>query len=202
MGKREAIFPKWNSQRFLQSVAHYFIEVFEMKIAQFSRDERSQVRFEAFNVLNKVNFRGPNGNRSNAGFGQITQTFDARQLQLGATVAELGVAPAGAPDVGAARVGREHGPDQRLAIGCSWQRRAIRQALDPAQTCARLARFLRETHEGKEAALAALRAERTEEGGLLGYLMEEVRWGARDLGLPGVRLGLEGLLRELVTGNQ
>jgi hypothetical protein len=44
---------------------------------------RIQVRFEAFNLLNKVNFRGPNGNRSNAAFGQITQTFDARQLQLG-----------------------------------------------------------------------------------------------------------------------
>jgi hypothetical protein len=61
-----------------------------------------------------------------------------------------------------------------------------------------LARFLAEVHAGKEAALDALQAERTEEGGLLGYLMEEVRWGARDLGLPGARLGLEALLRELV----
>ena len=37
-------------------------------------------------------------------------------------------------------------------------------------------------------------ADRTDEGGLLGYFMEEVRWGARDLGLVDVRLGLEGLL--------
>jgi hypothetical protein len=34
-------------------------------------------------VLNRTNFRGPNGNRSNASFGTITSTYDARQLQLG-----------------------------------------------------------------------------------------------------------------------
>jgi hypothetical protein len=44
---------------------------------------RVQVRFEAFNVLNRVNFRAPNANRSNANFGTITGTFDARQMQLG-----------------------------------------------------------------------------------------------------------------------
>jgi hypothetical protein len=44
---------------------------------------RIQFRVEAFNVLNKTNFRGPNGNRSTAGFGTITSTYDARQLQLG-----------------------------------------------------------------------------------------------------------------------
>jgi hypothetical protein len=44
---------------------------------------RMQVRLEAFNVLNKTNFRGPNGNRSVGAFGTITSTFDARQLQLG-----------------------------------------------------------------------------------------------------------------------
>ena len=48
------------------------------------RDQmRIQVRFEAFNVLNRVNFRAPNANRSNANFGTITGTFDARQMQLG-----------------------------------------------------------------------------------------------------------------------
>lgn len=44
---------------------------------------RIQVRFEAFNVLNRVNFRAPNANRSSGNFGTITQTFDARQMQLG-----------------------------------------------------------------------------------------------------------------------
>jgi hypothetical protein len=44
---------------------------------------RLQIRLEAFNVLNKTNFRGPNGNRSSGAFGTITSTYDARQLQLG-----------------------------------------------------------------------------------------------------------------------
>jgi hypothetical protein len=47
-------------------------------------------------------------------------------------------------------------------------------------------------------ALAALQADRAREGTLLGDAMEEVRWGARDLGLVGVRLGLEPLLAELL----
>ena len=42
-----------------------------------------QVRFEAFNVLNRVNFRAPNANRSSGNYGTITGTFDARQMQLG-----------------------------------------------------------------------------------------------------------------------
>jgi hypothetical protein len=47
---------------------------------------RVQLRFEAFNLLNRVNFRGPNGNRSSGAFGTITSTYDARQLQLGVKV--------------------------------------------------------------------------------------------------------------------
>ncbi|HEY7498180.1 MAG TPA: TonB-dependent receptor [Vicinamibacterales bacterium] len=42
-----------------------------------------EFRVEAFNVLNRTNFRAPNGNRSAAAFGTITQTYDPRQLQLG-----------------------------------------------------------------------------------------------------------------------
>ena len=44
---------------------------------------QAQFRLEAFNLLNRANFRGPNGNRSAGAFGTITSTYDARQLQLG-----------------------------------------------------------------------------------------------------------------------
>ncbi len=42
---------------------------------------------EAFNVLNKTNFRAPSGNRSASTFGSITATYDPRQIQLGAKFA-------------------------------------------------------------------------------------------------------------------
>ena len=45
-----------------------------------------EIRIEAFNLFNRVNFRAPNGNRSAAGFGTITSTYDPRQLQLAARV--------------------------------------------------------------------------------------------------------------------
>jgi hypothetical protein len=50
----------------------------------FGDQTKLQFRFEAFNLLNKTNFRSPNANRSLANFGTITSTFDARQMQLGA----------------------------------------------------------------------------------------------------------------------
>jgi len=49
----------------------------------FGTNTQAQFRLEAFNLLNRVNFRGPNGNRSSAAFGTITSTYDARQLQVG-----------------------------------------------------------------------------------------------------------------------
>jgi hypothetical protein len=42
------------------------------------------LRAEFFNVLNRTNFRAPNGDRSAASFGAITQTYDPRQMQVGA----------------------------------------------------------------------------------------------------------------------
>jgi hypothetical protein len=42
-----------------------------------------EFRLEAFNLLNRTNFRAPNGNRSAGAFGSITSTMDPRQLQLG-----------------------------------------------------------------------------------------------------------------------
>lgn len=45
-----------------------------------------ELRLEAFNLLNRHNFRAPNGNRSAGGFGTITSTYDPRQLQLGAKI--------------------------------------------------------------------------------------------------------------------
>ncbi|MCX6594218.1 MAG: TonB-dependent receptor [Acidobacteria bacterium] len=43
---------------------------------------RLQFRAEAFNLLNETNFREPDGNISNPGFGQIRSSFDPRQLQF------------------------------------------------------------------------------------------------------------------------
>jgi hypothetical protein len=45
---------------------------------------RFELRVEAFNLFNRANFTAPNGNRSSAGFGSITTTYDPRQVQLGA----------------------------------------------------------------------------------------------------------------------
>jgi hypothetical protein len=50
------------------------------------RSSHLEFRFEAFNLLNRTNFRAPNGNRSAAAFGTITTTYDPRQLQLGVKV--------------------------------------------------------------------------------------------------------------------
>ncbi|MQA31745.1 MAG: hypothetical protein GEU82_18245 [Luteitalea sp.] len=44
---------------------------------------RFEFRIEAFNLLNRTNFRAPNAERSANAFGTITSTFDPRQLQLG-----------------------------------------------------------------------------------------------------------------------
>jgi glycosyltransferase involved in cell wall biosynthesis len=87
-------------------------------------------------------------------------------------------------------------PGLRDAIG-TLAAAHVRERHGLERTVEALAAFLSEVEAGKDQALAALRADRADEGGRLGYLMEEVRWGARDLGLADVRLGLEALLRPL-----
>jgi hypothetical protein len=86
-------------------------------------------------------------------------------------------------------------PSLREAIG-----RLAREHVEsyPPQLLAdRLAAFLAGVERGKEAALRARDKDRAAEGSRLDYLMEEVRWAARDLGLAGARLGLEPLLAPL-----
>ena len=47
---------------------------------------RVQLRLEAFNLFNRVNYGPPNSVRSSAAFGTITSTYDPRQIQLGVKV--------------------------------------------------------------------------------------------------------------------
>lgn len=75
-----------------------------------------------------------------------------------------------------------------------------RHGLD--ETARRLAGFLGEVAARRDALRAEILADRAGEGALLGYLIEEVRWGARDLGLSRVPLGLERLLGELTPGRR
>jgi hypothetical protein len=49
----------------------------------WSNNGNVEFRLEAFNLLNRTNFRAPNGNRSAGGYGTITATYDPRILQLG-----------------------------------------------------------------------------------------------------------------------
>lgn len=58
-----------------------------IKNIQFSERVNFQLRFEFFNVLNRVNLRNVNGNLASSTFGRVTSTFPARQIQLGARIA-------------------------------------------------------------------------------------------------------------------
>ena len=46
------------------------------------RTSALEFRGEFFNLLNRVNYRAPNGNRSSGAFGTITSTYDPRVIQL------------------------------------------------------------------------------------------------------------------------
>lgn len=62
------------------------IDMAASKTVPLVRTVKLELRVEAFNLLNRTNFRAPNGNRSSNAFGTITSTYDPRQLQLGAKV--------------------------------------------------------------------------------------------------------------------
>ena len=49
----------------------------------WSNNGSFEFRLEAFNLLNRTNFRAPNGNRSAGAYGTITATYDPRIMQLG-----------------------------------------------------------------------------------------------------------------------
>jgi glycosyltransferase involved in cell wall biosynthesis len=73
----------------------------------------------------------------------------------------------------------------------------VREGNGPAALNARLVAFLREVAARAEPLRAAAREGRDAGEGLLGYLTEEVRAGARDLGLLALDLGLRPLLEPL-----
>ena len=57
-----------------------------VKQVPVSGSARMELRLEAFNLFNRINFMAPNANRSLPTFGTITATYAPRQLQLGAKV--------------------------------------------------------------------------------------------------------------------
>lgn len=78
----------------------------------------------------------------------------------------------------------------------------VRAHHDLEATAATLAGFLREVAEGAGAARQTLLAEREADSGRLGFYLDEVRPGARELGLSSAGLGIEALLRELAGGSR
>lgn len=87
-------------------------------------------------------------------------------------------------------------PGLREDLGAAAQSHA-RRVHGRAQGIESLLAFFGEVMESAGGTRAALAADRTDDP-MLGYFMEEVRWGARELGLPGVHLGLAPLLREML----
>jgi hypothetical protein len=80
--------PFGNAKRNMaRSDPFYQLDVALSKIFDLGwRDAKLEFRTEVFNLLNKTNFRAANGNRSAAGFGTITATYDPRQIQFGVKV--------------------------------------------------------------------------------------------------------------------
>ena len=88
-------------------------------------------------------------------------------------------------------------PELRAQMGAV-ARAHVRAHHDLADSSRRLLGFLSGVQERAETLRAAVTEARGADEGLLGYLTEEVRWGARDLGLPALDLGLRPLLAPLV----
>jgi hypothetical protein len=62
------------------------IDMSLIKNNRITEHVNAQFRFEVFNVLNRVNLQGVNGNLASSTFGRSTSTYDPRIIQLGARV--------------------------------------------------------------------------------------------------------------------
>ena len=62
------------------------IDMSLVKNNRFGEHVNVQLRFEVFNVLNRVNLGAVNGDLASSTFGRATSTFDPRIIQLGARV--------------------------------------------------------------------------------------------------------------------
>jgi glycosyltransferase involved in cell wall biosynthesis len=78
----------------------------------------------------------------------------------------------------------------------------VREHHDLGTVTRALAAFLGEVHARKDALAAAVAADAGPAEGLYAHFAEEVRAGARDLGLVGVPLGLDALLADLAGGRR
>jgi hypothetical protein len=92
-------------------------------------------------------------------------------------------------------------PDLRRRVG-ALARAHLAALRDPEGAAARLLVFLRAIAATQDEIVRVITADRVDERTLLGYAMEEVRAGARDLGLVGLPLGLEPLLSGLLSGGR
>lgn len=88
-------------------------------------------------------------------------------------------------------------PGLRERVG-ALARAHLRRHHEPAALAARLLSFLQDVQARAEPLRRAVEDARAGGEGLLAFLSEEVRWGARDLGLAGVDLGLRPLLEPLL----
>ena len=62
---------------------YWVLDMAGIKQFRVGGETRLEFRVEAFNLLNRVNFTPPAANRTLSTFGTITNTFQARQVQLG-----------------------------------------------------------------------------------------------------------------------
>jgi glycosyltransferase involved in cell wall biosynthesis len=92
-------------------------------------------------------------------------------------------------------------PGTREAIG-RLAEAYVREHHDLEAVTRALAAFLRAVHARKETLAAAVAADAGPEEGLFAYLSEEVRAGARDLGLVAAPLGLDEILAGLAGGRR